>query len=132
MKRLVLITALCLLAGISGATFETDDPSDPDKNVINKVKGQVEEQVIVPVGSNLYAPRVVQGECEGWSLDESEVHLNDNNNEDFATRTTYMGFILKTIDCKNEMDGKVLRLALVKVEKNRLIWVELDRILSTG
>ena len=131
MKRLVLIAALYLLAGMSEATFELDDPADYVGKTNNEAKGEPEEKVIVPVGTNLYAPSIVQGECIGWLFDESETSLEDSIDKQFTTQTTYMGVIIKIIDCNNEVDGGTLRFALVKVEKSRLIWVELDRVLST-
>ncbi len=132
MKRLVLIAALFLFAGISHATFELDDPAEDVGQTNNEAKGEPDEQVIVPVGTNLYAPSIVQGECEGWLFDESEYSLEDSNDKQFTTQTTYIGVIIKIIDCKNEVDGGTLRFALVRVEKSRLIWVELGRVLSAG
>lgn len=136
MKRLALIAVLCLLAGVSEGTFETDDPAPPFENAKKDArvkaavqKGDVEVKVIVPVGTNLYVPNIVLGECDGWRFDESEPGMDEDNYADFTTNTTYIGTIIKTIDCINEVDGSTLLFALVQLEKGRLIWVELERVL---
>jgi len=136
MKHLALIAVLCLLAGTSEGTFETKDPALPVENAANNEKakpavpkGGVEVKVIVPVGTNLYVPNIVLGECDGWRFDESEPGMGEGSYAGFTSNTTYIGTIMKTIDCINEVDGSTLLFALVQVENGRLIWVELERVL---
>jgi len=124
MKKLGLTIFLCLLTGMSWATFELKDPADPDNMVIKK-KNDVttaENGVIVPVGTPLYEPDIIQGECRGWQFDQTES----------ATKTTYMGFVIKTIDCKNEQDGVSMLFAIVQIDRGRLIWVAKDKILKAN
>ena len=136
MKRLFLMTVLCLLAGMSGATFELEDPAEELKEFQNKTKvsksvskGGAENKVIVPPGANLYAPNITRGECDGWHFDESEAMPDDSNNMQSTTKTTYIGVTIKTIDCNNEAEGNSLGLTLIQIEGRRLIWVESDRVL---
>ena len=137
MKRLALMAVLCLLAGISRGSFEIDDPAKgyekvdkPEKVIVATPSENIDVGVIVPVGTDLYAPIIEQGECKGWRFDDSEPFLDDDNNAHFTTQTTYIGILIKTIDCINEVDGETLRFALVKTDLARLIWVELDRVLA--
>jgi len=123
MKQLGLFVLLCMLTGISGATFELEDPADPDKMLIEKKNSgaaRAENSMIVPVGTPMYEPEIIQGECRGWQLDGS----------DSSTKSTYMGVIIKTIDCHNEQDGTTMHFAIVQINQGRLIWVEKDKILS--
>ena len=130
------MAVFCLLAGISRGSFEIDDPAKGYEKVTEYSKVIVatpteggEVGVIVPVGTDLYAPMIEKGECKGWRFDDSEPYLDDDKNTHFTTRTTYIGVLLKTIDCNNEVDGETLRFALIKTDLARLIWVELDRVL---
>ena len=139
MKQLILITGLCLLAGISGATFEIEDPSQPEKNAKSGTpmeamasEGLAEEKVIVPVGTELFVPDIMQGHCTNWRFDESEPAVSGNDEMQFTTRTTYIGVTIKTINCQNESEAEARRFALVQIERGRLIWVELNRILSAN
>lgn len=123
MKQLGLIVLLCMLTGLSGATFELEDPADPDKLVIEKKNSgaaRAENSMIIPVGTPMYEPEIIQGECRGWHLDGSGS----------STKSTYMGVIIKTIDCHNEQDGTTMHFAIVQINQGRLIWVEKDKILS--
>lgn len=137
MKQLFLMTVLCLFAGLSGATFELDDPTDPVEDVNDNMKKlgrsaskmTAKEKFIVPAGINLYIPNIVKGNCIGWHFDESEINPDDSNNMQFITNTTYIGATIRTIECKNEVEGTSLNLALIQTEGRRLIWVESDKIL---
>lgn len=137
MKRLALMAVLCLLAGMSSGSFEIDDPAkgyekvtEYSKVIVAKPTEDGAVGVIIPVGTDLYAPIIEKGECKGWRFDDSEPYLDNDNNAHFTTQTTYIGILLKTIDCINEVDGETLRFALVKTDLARLIWVELDRVLA--
>jgi hypothetical protein len=139
MNRFVLIIMLCSLAGTSGATFELTDPSQVPAPDIEDVSGEitffsgdVEEKVIVPVGTYLYAPEIIQGDCVGWLFDEPEAAMDTGNELPSKTKTTYAGVILKTLECKNKNTGEALRFALIQIETDRLIWVELGRVLAAS
>ena len=133
MKQLGLFVLLCMLTGISGATFELEDPADPDNMVIEKKNSgaaRAENSMIVPVGTPMYEPEIIQGECRGWHLDGSQSSTGNDDRSNASTKTTYMGVIIKTIDCHNEQDGTTMHFAIVQVNQVRLIWVEKDKILS--
>ena len=139
MKRFILTTLLILASGLSGATFDIEDPDKIVQEDIKKASEAYEaakesaasgEAVIVPTGTELFAPSIVDGACTGWRSDESEPGMNDTGDADSRTRTTYTGVTLKTIDCNSEEDGRSKQLALVRVSRDRLIWVESNRILA--
>ena len=139
MKLIALIALLCLLTGISAADFEIEDPAEimremiQEKNTAEVVANDsVNDGAIVPVGSKLYAPKLSNETCIGWRFDESEPSLNDGNENSYVTKTTYIGDVIKVIDCNNEINGAQLRLKLVKIEKSRLIWVESDSVLTAN
>jgi hypothetical protein len=133
------MTLLLLSGGTSEATFDIEDPSKIVEEDINKAtealeaaqeSAAAEEKVIVPTGTELYTPGIAGGVCNGWSIDESESGMNDTGSTYSTTRTTYTGVTIKTITCNNEADGGSLQLALVRVGRDRLIWVESNRILT--
>ena len=137
MKHIALITLIFLLTGISAADFETEDPAEimkemiQEKNTVEVVGyDSVSDGVIVPVGSKLYAPKLSNETCIGWRYDESEPPLNDDNELSYVTKTTYIGDVIKSINCNNEIDAAKLRLKLVRIEKSRLVWVESDSVLT--
>ena len=137
MKRIALTTLLCLLTGITGADFEIEDPAEimremiQEKNAVEVIDNEsVNSGVIVPVGSKLYAPTISNEKCNGWRFDESEPLLNDDDEIQYVTKVTYIGDVIKTIDCNNEVTGEELQFKLIRIEQSRLIWVESDRVLS--
>lgn len=137
MKQIALITLLFLLTGISAADFEIEDPAEimqemiQEQNTLEVVdNNRVRDEVIVPVGSKLYAPKLSNETCVGWRYDESEPSLNDDSGNSHVTQTTYIGGVIKSIDCNNEIDAAELQLKLVRIEKSRLIWVESDSVLK--
>lgn len=137
MKQIALITLLFLLTGISAADFEIEDPAEimqemiQEQNTLEVVdNNRVRDEVIVPVGSKLYAPKLSNETCVGWRYDESEPSLNDDSGNSHVTQTTYIGGVIKSIDCNNETDAAELQLKLVRIERSRLIWVESDSVLK--
>ena len=139
MNNIALRALLCLLTGISAADFEIEDPAEimremiQEKNTVEVVANDsVNDGVIVPVGSKLYAPKLSNETCIGWRFDESEPSLNDDNEKSYVTKTTYIGDVIKVIDCNNHINGMQLRLKLVQIEKSRLIWVKSDSVLTAN
>ena len=134
MKRIILITALCLLASQSEATFELEDPaeivkepiSEKDKNSIFK-KWRGKKEVIVAVGTKLYIPNIEDGQCNSWRLNKTEPFQDENNQTRYTTNTTYMGALVKTIECKNS--GGSMKFSLVQTSQDHLMWVESDKVL---
>jgi len=137
MKKIALTTLLCLLAGISTADFEIEDPAEIMKEMIqeeNTVEvvdiDKISDEAIVPVGSKLYAPKFGNETCIGWRYDESEPSLSGGNENGYVTNTTYIGRVIKTIDCNNENNGAILRLKLIRIDNSRLIWAKSDSVLT--
>jgi hypothetical protein len=137
MKKIALIALLCLLTGISAADFEIEDPAEimremiQEKNTVEVVANDsVSDGVIVPVGSKLYAPKLSNETCVGWRYDESEPALNDDSEIGYVTKTTYIGDVIKSIDCNTEINDEELRLKLIRIKTSRLIWVESDSVLT--
>ena len=134
MKHFTIII-LCLVSTLANATFELEDPADPDKQLemekkqksIFKSTGK-RYDVIITAGTDIYIPGIEQGACNSWQLDKSEPWTGADNQVRFSTHQTYMGFAMKAIDCNN--NGDSLALSLVKTDKGRLIWVETDKLLA--
>jgi hypothetical protein len=137
MKQITLITLLFLLSGISAADFEIEDPAEIMQEMIKENNtvdvsdnNSISDGVIVPVGSKLYAPSISNETCDGWRFDESEPSMNGDSENSYVTQTTYIGDVIKSIDCSNEIDAEELRLKLVRIEQSRLIWVKSDSVLK--
>jgi hypothetical protein len=141
MKRIALICTLCLLTAVSQATFEMEEPAQMVEDFQKEQseafeRGKLaadtaEAEVIVTANTNLYTPGIIEGECTEWSIDKSEPYLDENQQTQFTSKTTYIGRTIKTIDCTNPTEGESLQLLLIKTRQGRLIWVESGKVLSS-
>ena len=134
MNRLILIIALCLISGLSQATFELEDPAELVKEPIEKKANPLfknwrgSKEVIVAPGTNLYTPTIENSQCQGWQADDSEPLPNDVTQKQHATATTYVGTLVSKVDCQGDKGSK--QFSLVRTNQGRLIWVESDKVLS--
>ena len=132
MKYYISVILLCLLSTMTHATFELEDPADPNKQLeLEKQQKPIfsqsvkRKQVIVNAGTSMYLPVIEKGECVDWRHHESETA------GPFAhqTRETLLGGVMKTVECTR--DSGSLQLSLVATENDGLIWVETGKLLTT-
>lgn len=139
MKKIILISVLCLLAGVSGATFELDDPTQPDENAntgktisfSGKQPKTTAEHVIVPQGVDLIQPIIENNKCIGFSADQSEIAADGSSGS--LTLTSYVGPVISTTNCPVTGSGDKgdLKITLIEINDGRLVWVDSSRILRT-
>ena len=132
MKYFILGILLCLPVTVVYATFELEDPADPNKQLeLEKQQKPIfgqsakRKQVIVNAGTALYLPVIENRECIDWHHDKSRAMEPSGH----KVGETLLGGLLKTMDCKN--DSGTLRLSLVQTEAYGLIWVETGKLLVT-
>ena len=138
MKNLILITMLCLLATVSQATFEIQDPTQVDEDAktskpisfLNKDSKAGVTKVIVPMGVELIQPTVESNKCIGLAADHSEIKADGTSGS--LTVETYMGVVVSTTDCKltGSDDESDLNISLIETTQGRLIWVDSSRLLK--
>jgi len=139
MKRLPLLMVLCLVAEISGGSFEIEDPAAELQEFINEAekaaatsKPGINKGVIIPAGIELFIPVIEQDLCKGWRFDESEPFADIKTGKHYTTQKTYIGDSIKTIRCTAKPDNKTLELTLIRIDESRLIWVESDRVIAVN
>ena len=139
MRYFTLISILCLisiaLSTPTNATFELEDPADPDQQLEMEKKQKSffkstgkRYDVIIAAGTDLYIPNIDGKACDGWILDKTEPWIDENDEAHYNTNKTYMGLSMKTIDCARGDDK--LKLSLIKTDQGRLVWVESDKVLA--
>ena len=128
MKYFLLITVCCLLSVAAGATFELEDPADPDKQLEMEKKQKPmfsryanPGQVVIITGTDLFTPVVEEGECTGW-----RPHVTEPGGS--QTMENLLGQVVKTIECND--DGVRLDLSLVNADEKGLLWVESGKLLE--
>lgn len=138
MKHFALIFLLCLLSGLSEATFELDDPTvidEEDENALEnknpeKVWKTSVEKVIVPPRINLFLPNIENNECVSLSEDASETRADGTIVS--VTVKTYLGVILDTTECPVDdiIAETQMKVALIEIDDGRLIWVDSSKTLN--
>jgi hypothetical protein len=138
MKRFALITAICLLASVSMATFELEDPAriveDDETALANEASDPVltgaVKKVIVPPGADLFQPTIENNECIDFSEDLSQTTA-DGKTVSYTTKT-YLGVIRSTLECPltDSGSGPSLKIALIAIEQGPLVWVDASKTID--
>ena len=87
-----------------------------------------EKNVIVPVNTSSLMPYTEDNKC--ISLDFAKTEPLGKYYKTHNTQTKYVGTIIKTIDCPWDQDGDPRKVALVKIDQGRLIWVYFDDLID--